>query len=211
MRKTFQLLREETLKPGANLQDILRRCHALAVRLQMKPAAAWIELELNGYPLSARLPDYRVVAVHSCMKLSNQRIEVERVLVPTPFVPADLQHETGHSHLRNGIADYLPLMVGRRSDELFDYWPEHHVKRLNQLPNLPVDLVCRQAWKVLPRQAIRDLVEGIRVQLLRMLLEMETRAPRMAMADADLPRAANGHYPLPPQSRLGRVGMQIAK
>lgn len=40
--------------------DLLRMAKAIAVKLQLKEMTEWIDYELNGYPPSVNMPDYRI-------------------------------------------------------------------------------------------------------------------------------------------------------
>ena len=189
---TLKSLRDDILHNCNDLVRVMRQCHRLAVDSNVKQVRDWLELELSGYPINKSLPDYRVVTVQSYAQLRGNHIQVSRVMVPETFVPEDLRDSVNHAHLRNGIADYLPLLHGRRDDELQDVWPQHHLRKLDDGQPFAAGMRCVAAWRSMQRHAIHDLVNAIRARLLRALTEIEihstalaatVRPPRLAIAN----------------------------
>ncbi len=54
-------LQKETLKSSVNITDLLRKALIVARKLNIKEFQNWIELELNGYSGSSKIPEYRTV------------------------------------------------------------------------------------------------------------------------------------------------------
>ncbi|GAB7128880.1 hypothetical protein JCM19000A_33880 [Silvimonas sp. JCM 19000] len=180
---TLKTLRDDILHNCNDLVRVMRQCHRLAVESNVKQVRDWLELELSGYPLNKALPSYRVVQVQSYAQLRGNHIQVSRVMVPAEFVPEELRDGVNKAQLRNGIADYLPLLHGRRDDELQDIWPQHHLRKLDDGQPFAAGMRCVAAWRSMNRHAIHDLVNAIRARLLRALTEIEIHSRALA-ADA---------------------------
>ncbi|MGA2801691.1 MAG: hypothetical protein ABSE97_04890 [Verrucomicrobiota bacterium] len=55
----LQQIRDEAVGKGTDLAVILRKCRVLAQRLKNEEFKQWVDYELNGYPSSQSIPDYR--------------------------------------------------------------------------------------------------------------------------------------------------------
>lgn len=53
---------------GTDLAELLRRTKVVAVKLRLPELEAWVEHELNGYPESDEVPQYRTVGTELNMK-----------------------------------------------------------------------------------------------------------------------------------------------
>ena len=64
MKTKMSLLRQiqdAAVDSSTPITDLLRRCAILANRLGNAEFKHWVDSELNGYPASATLPDYRII------------------------------------------------------------------------------------------------------------------------------------------------------
>jgi len=57
----IQLLKNDIVKSGIKLSDLLRKTKIIAQEIDDKKFLKWIEKELNGYNENDKIPDYRIV------------------------------------------------------------------------------------------------------------------------------------------------------
>src|SRR5262245_16715118 len=55
-------IQKAAVDPDVAVSTLLRRVKLAAVKLKLDMVQDWVELELNGYPNKASLPEYRKVA-----------------------------------------------------------------------------------------------------------------------------------------------------
>ena len=58
-------LRNAVLAGNQSLTKLLRQAKVIAACLNLNDVERWVDLELNGYPVNAALPEYRHISTHS--------------------------------------------------------------------------------------------------------------------------------------------------
>lgn len=66
---------------------VLRKCKILAARLVSHEFGQWVTHELDGYPYSQPLPEYRRLTIQHFASFMNLAYTVPQAPVPLQFVP----------------------------------------------------------------------------------------------------------------------------
>ena len=98
----LQDIEEGASNDAVPLATLLRNVMRLASRLESKPALDWIDHELNGYPQSAEVPDYRVIRLVVKANLYDGFRQVNDWTVPPRLIGDDAERWTSHK-VREGI------------------------------------------------------------------------------------------------------------
>lgn len=73
----MSLLREiqnDLANPGGDVTSVLRKCKILSARLGSDDLAAWVDLELDGYPEAQPTPEYRHFSHKLLCKFLERRL-----------------------------------------------------------------------------------------------------------------------------------------
>src|SRR5260221_14367747 len=60
-RELIQEIQAEAVDGNSDLSTVLRKCLVLGSRLRHQELKEWANWELDGYPPSSELPDYRIL------------------------------------------------------------------------------------------------------------------------------------------------------
>lgn len=66
-------IQNETATAGGDVVSVLRKCKILASRLSSDELTRWVDFELDGYPESQPIPDYRRLRVNCYANFMNIR------------------------------------------------------------------------------------------------------------------------------------------
>jgi len=106
------LLREiQTAAAGtdSDVTALLRKCKILASRLKSKDLARWVDWELNGYPDSQPVPDYRKLAGSCYANFLNRAWRANAQAVPWFLLPEEVRESHDQVEFRKGIATVASL------------------------------------------------------------------------------------------------------
>lgn len=186
----MSLLRE--IQDSAAASDVstvtlLRKCKILAARLGSADLGLWVNCELNGYEDAETLPEYREMsAVESLGNFVGAfGRQMNNAPIPSFFIDEKLRHLVESIKLRQAIPIYEDLLRSDQQDSFRVPWPA------NLLPFVGTTIVqgfsCMQAWKVLPRGKLVQIVESVRDRVLNFALELELQYPE----SGDAPLGSN--------------------
>src|SRR6266436_4114246 len=60
-KELLRQIRDEAVDGNSELSTVLRKCLVLASELNNEPLKNWAQYELNGYPKTSGVPDYRIL------------------------------------------------------------------------------------------------------------------------------------------------------
>src|SRR5260370_27025950 len=116
----MSLLREiqsDLASAGTDVTSILRKCKILAARLESEEFARWLEWELNGYPESQPMPEYRRLGANCYADFLNRAWRATRIPVLLAFVPENFREGLQQIEFREGIAKIVSFIPeGARID-----------------------------------------------------------------------------------------------
>lgn len=159
------------------ITDLLRKCKVLAARLGNREFDEWIGKELQGYENTDELPSYRII----------KRVEIKghfsgafgsglrnASILPSAF-GSRLEEYVSSEKLVQGISTYEQLLEdsseGTFTVAISTELVAHFAEKMYQ------DMVCMQAWKVIPRGSIIGLIDSVRNSILSFALEIEKFNP----------------------------------
>jgi len=177
----MSLLREiqrEAISPTNKVSDLLRKCKILAYRLGNEDFKNWVDSELNGYESLEDLPSYRVYnnvaskghfsgAFGSGMKNAD---------IPSNCFPRKIRKNLTTVSLIAPIAEIESLVRGtKKSDMLQQPWDANFVAMFRG--RIYENMVCVQAWKVIPSTKLEGIIDIVKTKILNFVLEIEVINP----------------------------------
>jgi AbiTii len=157
------------------LTDVLRMAKILAAKLDNSLLQEWADQELNGYAKDALLPPYRAPrTVPVCGDFTGVSHQARNVPISLIQLEAEYREDAAKGLFRvsftRPIATYEDLLR-HEAVEFREMW-EHDVVLLIQ-PRVFEGMQCIAAWRVLSRDMLVDIVDGVRNRLLDLVLELE--------------------------------------
>lgn len=178
---------------GTRVTSLLRRCKILAARLQSAELAAWVDLELNGYPSPDDLPDYRKFA-HADVKgnfVGQWGSALNDAPIPIQSLGPAIWKKYIGLRLGKAIGTYEDLVFGNDRSVFQATIPADVV--LKFADQVYEDMNCLQAWQEIPRGAIITVLDAVRNKILGFALDIEKENPQAGEADVSSDEA-----PVPP-------------
>ncbi len=182
-------IQDAAVDSRSNIGDVLRQCAVLAARLGNEGFKKWVDEELNGYPLDAEPPTYRVLkGLHSTGYFAGPAGEqISNVPLPLSIVPEPLRKRVSEIWFREGVGGLAALVEGGEHD-LESPWPA------DLIAHVATRFIPRRhlmaANMSVPRNAIVGVVDAIRNRVLKFVLEIEVQFPNAGEAEAGTARIA---------------------
>jgi hypothetical protein len=165
--------------PAASL---LRKGLVLARRLKYPPLGEWAQMELEGYPPDADLPDYR--AYRRCQVLGNFNgpagSGVRNQPLPSDGVEDAHREALFGYELREGIPKYESLVAQGEGATI--PWNTDFV--VHYQAAFFEFMALSNAWREVGRAALVEVIEGVRTRLLNFCLDIEATNPEAGEAEA---------------------------
>ena len=188
-------IQNAAIDESVSAATVLRKCKVLAVRLGHEPFKDWIDHELNGYPLNAILPDYRVLkGIGSKGDFIGAGKWMKNVTIPLSALPQESRKNFAMSKMYGSIAEYEHL-IKSKDGELICAWPGDVTAYLEG--RAYKYMTCVSAWQVISTGSIVGLVDTVRTKILNFVLEIEEQYP--AAGESEI-----GARPIPEQA-VGNV------
>src|ERR1035438_8104557 len=171
----MSLLREiqsELSRSGVDVVAVLRKCKILAARLGSPEFSRWVDWELNGYPESEAVPEYRKVTVTYFASFVSMAWKIQKAPVPLFIIPEDLRDSFRFVHFRGGIAKAASFaqakgLVG---------WQEPELILLLQGKMYP-EMNCQGVWAETAHTEFEQLVSAVTSRILDFSLKLEAENP----------------------------------
>ncbi len=170
-----EIIAEATARTG-DVPRMLRLCMVLASRLKFDPLLEWVRKELEGYPLDAELPPYRVLCVRNKGRFIGR---VQGVLeLPLSVLPESRRRQFQQAEMREGIAEYDNLLTGMASTsgdgELVIPWPVGMA--VKYASRVVIDGQCIEAWGEISSAEVAGMLDKIKTKMLAFALQIEAEA-----------------------------------
>lgn len=182
----MSLLRDiqlEAVSSDNKVTDLLRKCKILAARLCNKDFEEWVESELNGYKSEKNIPSYRLLRrVESKGHFSGYfGSGLKNASIPHSCIDdKELRDYLTTEYLMQGISVYEELLSGNNKGSFQVAWPADLVAILGD--KIYENMNCMQAWKIIPRGLIVELIDSVRNCILSFALEIEKVNPEAGEA-----------------------------
>lgn len=169
-------IQDAAIDSSIDLPTLLRKCKVLAARLGNDDFKRWIDNELSGYDKASDLPEYRVLSVNSKGHFSGAfGSGLRNADIPLSCFPENLREGLGHSYFAQPIAAMVSLVTSDKSGTLQEPWDPDLVAHFSQ--RIYENMVCMQAWKVIPASALVAALDTVRTRVLNFVLEIEAQNP----------------------------------
>jgi len=107
----LQVIRDAAVEGSSDLPTLLRNCRVLASEIGNKPLAEWAKSELDGYPESAELPEYRAIKdfVHLGNFIGIAGSGLNNFPLSITRLPEALRRQLSIRELRQGAKELVTL------------------------------------------------------------------------------------------------------
>lgn len=181
-------IQNECLAKDGSVSRLLRLCLQLSARLKHEPLKTWVLRELNGYPDSETIPDYRVHRTRSMGYFADQFAQVT-LQIPGNLMPEPLKTRFGTARMDQPISQYEELLQGDSTATFQLPWPQELA--LHYGPKVS-PIQCLKIWQELPRSGVAGLVDTVKTRVLSMVLDIEMENPMAGeIAGSALPISEN--------------------
>lgn len=168
-------IQDSAIDSKVNVPSLLRMCKILAARLGNDDFKQWLDNELSGYPSIEGLPEYRVLSVNSKGHFSGlYGSGLRNADIPLRCVPKELREKLGHAYMLQAAAAMESLIIGK-SPSLCEPWNPDLVAHV--AGDIYENMICMQAWKVIPSGSVVAALDSIRTRVLNFVLEIEAQNP----------------------------------
>jgi hypothetical protein len=186
------LLREiENAAAGSTVAttDLLRKCLILSYRLDNGSFRAWVERELEGYPVDADLPGYRRDHRGGLRaQVANAARWMNGVAVPLSLLPDWYRDDASRFDFRESVSFLESLVADTRAQG-------HATLHRSIAPEVFGGIEIYEGYSTLsmdvrlPVSVVTGIIDQVRSRALRFALEIEAQVPE-ALDDASVPSVA---------------------
>jgi hypothetical protein len=151
---------------------VLRKCKILATRLDSNEFAQWVEWELNGYPSSQPIPDYRRLIITYYASFLSVGWRVKKAAIPLHIVPEEHWESFKYIEFRDGIAKADSLARGRGLIAI-----ERPELALVVNGKMYPEMECQNVWSEMSQIEFQQLLSAVRNRILDFSLKVEAENP----------------------------------
>lgn len=182
----MSLLREiqnDAVNSNIKVSDLLRRCKVLAYRLGNEDFKTWVDSELNGYESLDGIPSYRIYNdVNSKGHFSGAfGSGLRNADIPSNCFPKEFRKNLTTVSLTGPIAEFESLVINAKKGKLLQQpWDANFVAMFSN--KIYKNMVCVQAWKVIPSTKLEGIIDIVKTKILNFVLEIEVINPEAGEA-----------------------------
>lgn len=152
--------------------NLLRKVQVVGTRLEAPDIVNWVKGELEGYGENSAVPDYRVIKTN-VMGLFTGPMH-SRIQQPLP-VHEDFTRWF-QVDLHQPLKELESFSAGDSDPSI--PWPAQITYRYEQTRIYGIELYgLFQAWKVMPRESLRGIVDTVRTKAMEIALELQAKYP----------------------------------
>jgi hypothetical protein len=170
-------IQDAAIDSSIDLPTLLRKCKVLAARLGNDDFKRWIDHELIGYKRKEDLPAYRTLVVNSKGHFSGAfNSGLKNANIPLSCIHESFRDDLSHAYLMQPVAAIASLLASNKDyGTLQEPWYPDLVAHFGE--NIYENMVCMQAWKVIPASALVAALDSVRTRVLNFVLEIEAQNP----------------------------------
>lgn len=159
---------------GGSLSDALIKTKVLLHKIGHKELVAWVNNELNGYPDSDSVPEYRVLPAEVLVNASNGAYRVTSHHIPMGHL-SDEQRESIETARMDQSLAVLEKLIENDSGNLRAHIPMESYGFLGK--NLGNYYQIESAWSEISRASLLQILVQVRSRLLDFILELNDQFP----------------------------------
>jgi hypothetical protein len=185
----MSLLREiqnDIARADGNVAALLRKCKILAARLGSREFAEWVKWEIQGYPDSQPIPEYRKLAVTYYASFRNSAWTASDQPIPIYIVPEKYREAFQVQEFHEGIAKAEPLTKDGATMLRPELIPSVQGKIYPQMN-------CYSVYGRISGGDFLQLISAVKSRILDFVLEIEAANP-------DAGEAAPNTKPVPDET-----------
>lgn len=171
--------------PESDVTTVLRKCKILASRLGSNELAQWVAWELDGYPNSQSIPDYRRLTITYFATFVNAAWRVGRAAIPPQIVPPEQQESFTSLEFRDGIAKADTFARSKNAISVARPGLEFAVQG-----KMYPEMECQSVWGEIAPVEFQQVLSAVRNRILDFSLSIEAENP-------DAGEAAPNSQPVP--------------
>jgi hypothetical protein len=159
-----------------DVSALLRKCKLLAARLDARKLAEWVDHELNGYPIDAVLPPYRLLNARSYGNFVGAfGMRGNGLQIPLSVLPESLRENYRTVRLGDAISAYQTLLEGDGRGSARIPWSTELA--VHYASKVTPDMQCVEAWIEVPIGAVHKLINAVKTAILGFAIDIEREAP----------------------------------
>ena len=166
-------IQAEAVDGNSDLSTVLRKCLVLGSQLGHQQLKDWANWELDGYPESSELPDYRVL--HGLESfgifLGGAGSGLQNAPLSLLNLPKQVRDGYANPPLRQGVKAIAEMLKAEKEGTIQWAWPAPACEVFDH-KNYRPDLHLMQAWISVPAAALVGVLETIRNRVLNFVLEI---------------------------------------
>ncbi|MCH8847689.1 MAG: hypothetical protein IIC32_01785 [Chloroflexi bacterium] len=166
---------DETVDSSSDLAQILRKASILASELRSPELAAWAKAELDGYGREDALPDYREFSATNLGSFIGPTMKATSLPIALSSVPSEWHEYLRRVELRSGVSELQDMY--RATEQYVEQWPADAIAAV--ATSVYEGMNMYRAWKALPKAKLALVLDSVRNRLLRFLLELKERFPKV--------------------------------
>jgi AbiTii len=174
-RDLIQEIQAEAVDGNSDLSTVLRKCLVLGSRLAHQPLKDWSRWELDGYPESTELPDYRILhGIESFgIFLGAAGSGLRNVPISALKLPEQVRDRYINPPVRQGARAIAEMLNAGNEGAIQWAWPAIACEVFDH-EGYRSDLRLMQAWLNVPVAALVGILDTIRNRVLSFVLEIES-------------------------------------
>jgi hypothetical protein len=156
---------------NTDMATLLRYCLILASRLDNNEFQKWITNELTGYKILEDVPNYRILHVQNYGNFGNIARNMNNAIIPLGGFTDDEREFLEKAYIMESVGSLEHLLNNANSNGMMIPWPHDLVvKKANDIYTM---MTCSSAWKVIPTNTFKQILDTIRTKVLQFGLELE--------------------------------------
>jgi hypothetical protein len=178
----LERIQDGAISSTVPITELLRLCQVLGSRIGSDEVGEWVQNELNGYPVDAELPEYRVLrGLAMGHFIGPGGSGLRNATLPASNLPEELRHWAERIDYRHPISALEALGGLDKSKNVHFGWPGDLVALVQQ--DFYQHLALAQAWLSVPHIGCQNAVESVRNRVLTFVLEVSKRDATDSGAD----------------------------
>ena len=170
----LERIQDGAISSKVPITELLRLCQVLGSKIGTNEVGEWVQNELNGYPVDADLPEYRVLrGLAQGHFIGPAGSGLRNATLPASHLPEELRHWAERIDYRYPISALEALGSLDKGKNVHFGWPGDLVALVQR--DFYEHLALAQAWLSVSHIDCQNAVESVRNRVLTFVLEVGTR------------------------------------
>lgn len=178
----IQGLQNDIIDSKVSLSSVLRKAKVLASILKSNELKKWVDSELNGYQgEKEEVPDYRIMSVSNLGYFAGPLgSAIKNCPIATLNLPDQIQ-KFAEKHIMIEGVRALESLVESESSTFQVHWPTNWLAIVGE--KIYRGYNCIDAWKVISKGQVEQILDTVRNKLLNFVLELQERYPEISKSE----------------------------